>query len=70
MLILTTLTFVSLAMKGGSYIYYFENYVDKARLTDFISPILNFYPVLELISLEMTQYQQVLDCLMQEVLFL
>ena len=42
MLILTTLTFVSLAMKGGSYIYYFENYVDKARLTDFISPILNF----------------------------
>ena len=42
MLVLTTLTFVSLAMKGGSYIYYFENYVDKARLTDFISPILNF----------------------------
>jgi Na+/melibiose symporter-like transporter len=42
MLILTTLTFVSLAMKGGSYIYYFENYVDIARLTDFISPILYF----------------------------
>ena len=39
MLVLTTLTFVSLAMKGGSYVYYFENYVDKTRLTDFISPI-------------------------------
>ena len=42
MLFLTTLTFVSLAMKGGSYVYYFENYVDKTRLTDFISPILDF----------------------------
>ena len=42
MLVLTTLTFVSLAMKGGSYVYYFENYVDEARLTDFISPVLNF----------------------------
>ena len=42
MLVLTTLTFVSLAMKGGSYVYYFENYVDKNRLTDFISPILDF----------------------------
>ena len=42
MLVLTTLTFVSLAMKGGSYVYYFENYVDKTRLTDFISPILDF----------------------------
>ena len=41
-LVLTTLTFVSLAMKGGSYVYYFENYVDKTRLTDFISPILEF----------------------------
>jgi len=70
MLVLTTLTFVSLAMKGGSYIYYFENYVDKARLTDFISPILDFLSSVGLISLEMTQYQQVLDCLMQEVLFL
>lgn len=42
MLLLTTLTFVSLAMKGGSYIYYFENYVDEVRLTNFISPILDF----------------------------
>ena len=42
MLLLTTLTFISLAMKGGSYIYYFENYVDEVRLTNFISPILDF----------------------------
>ena len=29
----TTLIFVTLAMKGGSYVYYFENYVDKIALT-------------------------------------
>lgn len=42
MLVLTTLVFITLAMKGGAYVYYFENYVDKTRLTDFISPILHF----------------------------
>ena len=42
MLILTTLTFITLAMKGGSYIYYFENFVDENHLTNFISPILDF----------------------------
>jgi Na+/melibiose symporter-like transporter len=42
MLVLTTLTFISLAMKGGAYVYYFENYVDEVRLTNFISPILDF----------------------------
>lgn len=41
MLALTTLVFITLAMKGGSYVYYFKNYVDKARLTEFITPILN-----------------------------
>jgi Na+/melibiose symporter-like transporter len=40
MLVLTTLTFVSLAMKGGSYVYYFENYINASRLTSFIQPIL------------------------------
>src|SRR6478735_2213092 len=40
MLVLTTLVFITLAMKGGGYVYYFENYVDKASLTAFISPIL------------------------------
>lgn len=42
MLLLTTLVFITLAMKGGSYVYYFKNYVDKERLTAFISPILHF----------------------------
>jgi len=41
MLILTTLIFITLAMKGGSYVYYFENYVDANSLADFIGPILN-----------------------------
>lgn len=42
MLTLTTLVFISLAMKGGSYVYYFENYVNKDQLTLFIQPILDF----------------------------
>ncbi len=42
MLALTTLVFVTLAMKGGSYVYYFENYVDKEQLALFIKPILDF----------------------------
>ncbi|HSD07123.1 MFS transporter [Flavobacterium sp.] len=41
MLSLTTLVFVTLAMKGGAYVYYFENYVDKQQLTAFIQPILD-----------------------------
>ena len=42
MLVLTILVFITLAMKGGSYIYYFENYVDKEQLRTFIQPILDF----------------------------
>jgi Na+/melibiose symporter-like transporter len=42
MLLLTTLVFVNLSMKGGSYVYYFENYVDKESLTQFIQPVLTF----------------------------
>jgi Na+/melibiose symporter-like transporter len=41
-LIVTTLIFITLAIKGGSYVYYFKNYVDKEQLTNLISPILNF----------------------------
>jgi Na+/melibiose symporter-like transporter len=41
MLVLTTLVFITLAMKGGGYVYYFENYVDKESLTNFVTPILN-----------------------------
>jgi len=39
MLVLTILVFITLAMKGGSYVYYFNNYVDKASLTKFIGPL-------------------------------
>ncbi|WP_442847259.1 MFS transporter [Leeuwenhoekiella sp. H156] len=41
MLVLTTLVFITLAMKGGSYVYYFKNYVDPTSLTTFIEPILS-----------------------------
>jgi len=41
MLVLTTLTFITLAMKGGSYVYYFENFIDKKTLTDCINPLVN-----------------------------
>ena len=47
MLITTTLVFVTLAMKGGSYVYYFENYVDKAQLTTFLEPMKGFLPAFE-----------------------
>lgn len=41
MLTLTTLVFITLSLKGGSYIFYFENYVDKEQLAIFIQPILD-----------------------------
>lgn len=41
MLVLTTLVFITLAMKGGAYVYYFKNYVDKDSLVTLITPILN-----------------------------
>ncbi|MEO6232573.1 MAG: MFS transporter [Ferruginibacter sp.] len=42
MLVLTLLVFITLAMKGGAYVYYFENYVSKESLTNFINPFLKF----------------------------
>jgi GPH family glycoside/pentoside/hexuronide:cation symporter len=42
MLVLTTLVFVTLSLKGGSYVYYFKNYVDKESLTNFVNPITHF----------------------------
>lgn len=42
MLVLTLLVFITLAMKGGSYVYYFNNYVDKESLANFITPIVHF----------------------------
>jgi glycoside/pentoside/hexuronide:cation symporter, GPH family len=41
MLVLTILVFITLAMKGGAYVYYFNNYVDKQALNDLISPIIS-----------------------------
>lgn len=40
MLCLTILVFITLAMKGGSYVFYFNNYVDKVALANFISPVI------------------------------
>lgn len=42
MLTLTVLIFITLAMKGGSYVYYFNNYVDKPALGEFLRPFLEF----------------------------
>lgn len=42
-LCVTTLIFITLAMKGGSYVYYFNNYVDETALANFISPITSFF---------------------------
>ena len=39
MLVLTTLVFISLALKGGMYIYYFENYVSEPHLISFFENI-------------------------------
>jgi sugar (glycoside-pentoside-hexuronide) transporter len=39
MLIVVVLVFVTLALKGGTYIYYFQYYVDKAALTQFLDGV-------------------------------
>lgn len=39
MLILTILVFITLALKGGIYVYYFENYLSEAHLATFLSDI-------------------------------
>ncbi|MEY8759047.1 MFS transporter [Chryseobacterium tongliaoense] len=43
MLTVTAFIFITLAMKGGSYVYYFNNYVDSDSLKNFISPITSFF---------------------------
>lgn len=47
MLVVTTLVFITLAMKGGSYVYYFENFVNKAELSSFLEPFKKFLPTFE-----------------------
>jgi Na+/melibiose symporter-like transporter len=39
MLILTIFVFVTLSMKGGSYVYYFENYLNEVQLAAFLNNI-------------------------------
>ncbi len=39
MLVLTTLIFVTLALKGGSYIYYFEQYLDEGAMQTFLDSV-------------------------------
>ena len=46
MLTVTILLFTTLAMKGGAFVYYFENYVSKNSLIDFISPIIDFLSII------------------------
>ena len=43
MLSVTLFVFITLAMKGGAYVYYFENFVDKEALTNFINPVLEAF---------------------------
>lgn len=39
MLILTIFIFITLALKGGMYVYYFENYLDQEELAGFLTGI-------------------------------
>ncbi len=39
MVILTIFIFVTLALKGGMYVYYFENYLDEQQLANFLHNI-------------------------------
>lgn len=42
MLILTVFVFITLSLKGGSYVYYFENYVSEPHLTQFLDRLPSF----------------------------
>ncbi|MFV0554902.1 MAG: MFS transporter [Mangrovibacterium sp.] len=39
MLVLTVFVFITLSIKGGTYVYYFENYLDRTALQDFMHAI-------------------------------
>ncbi len=39
MIVLTTFIFITLALKGGVYVYYFENYLNEAQLATFLTDI-------------------------------
>jgi GPH family glycoside/pentoside/hexuronide:cation symporter len=42
MLVITVFIFITLSMKGGSYVYYFKDYVDQAQLAAFFDRIPDF----------------------------
>tara|TARA_A100001234_G_scaffold221312_1_gene236815 strand:- start:1558 stop:2982 length:1425 start_codon:yes stop_codon:yes gene_type:complete len=48
MLTVTTLLFITLSMKGGAYVYYFENYVNEDALAFFIEPIIYILSIIGL----------------------
>jgi len=39
MLVLTVFIFITLSLKGGSYVYYFENYLSEAHIASFLGTI-------------------------------
>ena len=39
MLVLTIFIFITLSLKGGTYVYYFENYLEEAKLAAFLDNI-------------------------------
>ncbi len=44
MLVLTVLVFITLALKGGMYIFYFENYLEAQQVAVFLEDIgFNFF---------------------------
>ena len=47
MLILTIFMFITLSLKGGSYVYYFENYVSEAHLSAFMEKLPSFFQLSE-----------------------
>lgn len=61
MLLLTILVFITLALKGGLYIYYFKNYLSQDALTAFLKDIgfVSFIDHLNnaLISIGLTRFQ-------------
>jgi Na+/melibiose symporter-like transporter len=47
MLILTVFVFITLSIKGGSYVYYFENYVSEAHLAAFLQKLPSVFQLSE-----------------------
>jgi Na+/melibiose symporter-like transporter len=47
MLILTVFVFITLSLKGGSYVYYFENYISEPHLADFLTRLPSVFTLSE-----------------------